>query len=105
MGRVKRAAGAARASACVGTASCIQAYEPVVDQLDTVADRSRARKACHVDPGRRRVAVWVLTQEDTRMLRYMRVQIRAQVALKSIEDVGVESARGARPLALKWIAR
>jgi len=56
-GQAKLAAGVAHASACVGMASCIPAYEPVVVQLDTMADQWKARKACRVHPWRHRVAV------------------------------------------------
>ncbi len=72
-------AGAASAIACVGMASCIQVYEPVV-QLDTLADPSKPRKVCHVHPGRHRVALWVPTQEDTCMLRYMRGRMGVRFA-------------------------
>jgi len=80
MGQGRHAAGAARACACVGMASCIPAYEPVVVQLDTLADQSRARKACHVRPKRHRVVVWVPAREHTCMLGYMKAQMRVQVA-------------------------
>lgn len=103
-GQARRVAEAARASACVGMASCIPVYEPAA-QLGTTAGRSRVRKACHVHPGRHRVGVWVPTPGHTSMLRYMRVPIRVQVAFQLIGDAGVESARGARPRAQKQIER
>jgi hypothetical protein len=80
MGQARHAAGVARACACVGMASCIPAYEPVVVQPDTLADQSRARKASRVGPRRRRVAVTVPTREHTCMLGYMKAPMRVQVA-------------------------
>jgi len=66
-------------------------------RLDTLADQSKVHKACHLHPGRRREAGCVLTREHTGKLRYMRMRMLVQVAKKTLEDAGVESARGARP--------
>jgi hypothetical protein len=78
--RARHVACAAHASVGVDMASCIPACEPVAVQQDTLVDRLRARKACRVHPRRRRVGVEVLTQEDTNMLRYMRVRMWVLVA-------------------------
>lgn len=61
MDQATREAGAARASAGVGMASCTWVYEPVVAQLDIMAGLSKARTACHVHPRRHPAEVWVPT--------------------------------------------
>jgi len=75
-----REAGAAHASAGVGMASCTWVYEPVVAQLDIMADLSKVRRECHVHPRRHQVEVWVLTREHTCTLRYMKAWMWVRVA-------------------------